>query len=205
MLSRRMLGSSVCRRSTTSAAVSAEVESCRKSGASVTIVRLFTRRKGDIKRSLWSTSEMSPLSSVTEVTALRTSGCSPVHRRQTRGTVRRRYESGSSLKTASRQSSGKEEKFMMGNPFPIYLLIRRKAVVDSGGKNEQVVLLHQNSNPAIIGVANVKVAAAFKNETDLLVGVNVLREEDLQLGLVVGQSRSGKFQLVLVRVAPVGA
>lgn len=86
-----------------------------------------------------------------------------------------------------------------------YLLIRRKAVVDSGGKNEQVVLLYQNSNPTIIGVANVKVAAAFKNETDLLVGVNVLREEDLQLGLVIGQSRSGKFQLVLVRVTAFGA
>ena len=78
-------------------------------------------------------------------------------------------------------------------------------MVDSGGKNEQVVLLYQNSNPAIIGVANVKVAAAFQNETDLLVGVNVLREEDLQLGLVVGQSRSGKFQLVLVRVTALGA
>lgn len=78
-------------------------------------------------------------------------------------------------------------------------------MVDSGRQHQQIVFLHQNSNPMVVQISDVKVAASLQNEPDLLVGVNVLCEENFQLGLVIGQCRGGKFQLVLISVAPVGS
>ena len=84
-------------------------------------------------------------------------------------------------------------------------LVRRKAVVDARGKDQQVVLLELDAHPVFVPRPHVKVALAAADVADLLVLVQVLVEEHLDLVLVDVAHLFGRHgDLIAVLVAPLG-
>lgn len=79
-------------------------------------------------------------------------------------------------------------------------LIRREPMINARGHDHQVVFLEPDPHPLVALAAHVEVASAVEDVPDLLVLVQVLGEEVLDLGLVLGQRRrrDGHFVAVLV-------
>lgn len=62
-----------------------------------------------------------------------------------------------------------------------YALVHGEAMVDAGWQGDQVPLVHGDADPSVLLVPDVKVGLAIQDVADLVVRVQVLREEHLQL------------------------
>lgn len=62
-----------------------------------------------------------------------------------------------------------------------YALVHGEAMVDAGWQGDQVPLVHGDADPLVLLVPDVKVGLAIQDVADLVVHVQVLREEHLQL------------------------
>lgn len=71
---------------------------------------------------------------------------------------------------------------LIGEPY--VGLIGGEAVVDSGRKNEQIILVQLHTHPLVILAPDIKVTLAASDVTDFLILVQVLVEEHLNLVLV---------------------
>lgn len=65
--------------------------------------------------------------------------------------------------------------------FFTYALVHGEAMVDAGWQGDQVPLVHGDADPSVLLVPDVKVGLAIQDVADLVVHVQVLREEHLQL------------------------
>jgi hypothetical protein len=82
-------------------------------------------------------------------------------------------------------------------------LVCGKSMVDSGGKNEEVVLFHSNAYPLVILTADIKVSSAVADVADLLIFMEVLIKECFDLLLIdVTHSLWGDCDLVSILVSP---
>ena len=70
-------------------------------------------------------------------------------------------------------------------------------VIDSSRDNEQVSLFDQNSDPLVILVPNIEIAAPVKTSSRFWVIVNVLFQKHLNLFLVIGKSSWGDGDFIL--------
>lgn len=74
-------------------------------------------------------------------------------------------------------------------------------MIDSRGQDNQIPFEAFDSNPSIVLIAYIKVARSLFNETNLLIRMDMLREEVLDLDLVIRQSAFRNLTAVLVIVA----
>ena len=85
--------------------------------------------------------------------------------------------------------------------FDVVTLIIRKAVVYSFGKNDHITGFNADSNPLILFVAHIKVAAAFDTVADLFVEVDMLLVEGEDLLLITGELLRAAVDNIRIRVA----
>lgn len=72
---------------------------------------------------------------------------------------------------------------------------------DSSGQDDQVVFLDQDADPMIQTIADIEEALAVEDVSNLLVFMQMLHEEHLDLGVVVGaHALGGDDDLVAVLV-----
>jgi hypothetical protein len=84
------------------------------------------------------------------------------------------------------------------------LLISRKAVIDTGGEDNQIILGQLDAHPLILLAADIKVPLSITDVSNLLVLMKMLSEEHLHFGFV-GLAHSGgrNDDLIAVLVAAV--
>ncbi len=64
---------------------------------------------------------------------------------------------------------------------PPYLPVKSESVIDTSWKYKKVILLHQDPNPAIFLVSDVKVPTSLQDEPNFLILVKMLLKEHLDL------------------------